>query len=1011
MKRGISMKKRVFVTLLAFCLVAALCVVGAAAEDLPDAVANTITLDRNYTGNLTVASGQDVTLDLNGHTLTNDGSNHTIVVEAGGILTVVDGSAAKTGKVDNINHGKAALVNYGTAYLRGGTFDRSHEAGTLKPYSNGGNSYYTVENYGNMTIYDGVTVQQDGTANGGTTGYFSSLLHNGWQNGNNNTSKRDSVLVIEGGLFSGGLNTVKNDDYGDITINGGTFTNIAQAAMLNWNVAEINGGDFTLNEGTAVSVVLNGYINDSIDKGQLTITGGNFNGNGGDAICTMDNGSSGIGTVEISGGDFTGDINILNVGTADSSVTISGTAKITGNVNNASAKNTLNIEGVTITGNVESTAGSVTVTDSTVTGTVSESAVVINSSVAGQPASDSVPDNVVAVIGGQHFESLEKAIEAANDGDTITLVDDVITDATVIIPDDKALTIVGNGNSIEINHDAGSDTHEKALTLLAPLTLDGVNLTINGYTEGEGHTGDGIQIGANTSDDATLTIQNGSTVTLNGVNNAMVMPGGAGAVVTVSGSQFNLSDIGGNGSNGGTYVFENADVNVNGCASYGFSVYSMTTRGNTTIDISGTGYSAIYGHSTLDFGGNTIVNVDNCGPTVVGDGNQWGYRDAPIQLRRGPEGAESITIGENAVINITNCTDNAGNPINNIYVVAGTTYTNNGGTVNANVVMADAPEGQYSVALVNNGVTLDSRYVDPNYSYSLPNLADRGGSTFAGWRVNGGSVVRGGTVYTITRNTVFTAVWDLIEIPDTYEINVSAGANGEASTSLTNASAGSTVTITATPDEGYRVGAVTVSGPDGRVEVTRVNATTYTFVMPAGGVEIDVSFVEDAALSEPFTDVSEGHWFYEYVAYVYTHGLMEGTSATTFEPDAGMTRAMFWAVLARIDGQSVSGANWLETARAWAMAEGVSDGTAASELVTREQMVTMLYRFAGSPVAGGMALSEFADAGSVSSWASDAMSWALGEGVISGMGGGMLSPQGTATRAQAAAILMRFVEG
>ena len=507
-----------------------------------------------------------------------------------------------------------------------------------------------------------------------------------------------------------------------------------------------------------------------------------------------------------------------------------------------------------------------------------------------------------------------------------------------------------------------------------------------------------------------VTIRNSSNVSLQGVNNAMVMPGGAGAKVTVSNSSFNLYNIGGNGSNGGTYVFENAEVNVNGCASYGFSVYSMTTRGNTTIDISGTGYSAIYGHSTLDFGGNTIVNVDNCGPTVVGDGNQWGYRDAPIQLRRGPEGAESITIGENAVINITNCTDNAGNPINNIYVVAGTTYTNEG-TVNANVVMDEAPEGQYSVARVNNGVTLDSRYVDPNYSYSLPNLADRGGSTFAGWRVNGGSVVPGGTVYTITRNTVFTAVWDLIEIPDTYEINVEAGANGEASTSLTNASAGSTVTITATPDEGYRVGSVTVSGPDGRVEVTRVNATTYTFVMPEGAVDVTVRFEEANALSEPFTDVSEGHWFYEYVAYVYTHGLMEGTSATTFEPDAGMTRAMFWAVLARIDGQSVSGANWLETARAWAMAEGVSDGTAASELVTREQMVTMLYRFAGSPVAGGMALSEFADAGSVSSWASDAMSWALGEGVISGMGGGMLSPQGTATRAQAAAILMRFVEG
>ena len=313
------------------------------------------------------------------------------------------------------------------------------------------------------------------------------------------------------------------------------------------------------------------------------------------------------------------------------------------------------------------------------------------------------------------------------------------------------------------------------------------------------------------------------------------------------------------------------------------------------------------------------------------------------------------------------------------------------------------------VTFIVDGKQYDVRVVNDGKSTVLP-ILKRSGYEFHGWR-SGNRVFDGGETVPVYNNMTFTALWSMIEIPDTYAISVNSTANGEVDVSLNNASAGSVITITATPDEGYRVGAVTVSGPDGRVDVERVDATTYTFVMPAGGVEIDVSFVEDAALSEPFTDVSEGHWFYEYVAYVYTHGLMEGTSATTFEPDAGMTRAMFWAVLARIDGQSVSGANWLETARAWAMAEGVSDGTAASELVTREQMVTMLYRFAGSPVAGGMALSEFADAGSVSSWASDAMSWALGEGVISGMGGGMLSPQGTATRAQAAAILMRFVEG
>lgn len=986
------MKRRIFATLLAFCLVASLCVVGAAAEDLPDADDNTITLDRDYTGNLTVASGEDVTLDLNGHTLTNDGSNHTIVVEAGGTLTVVDDSADKTGKVDNTSHGKAALVNYGTAYLRGGTFDRSHEAGTLEPsYSNGGNSYYTVENYGTMTIYDGVTVQQDGTANGGTTGYFSSLLHNGWQNGNNNASKLDSVLVIEGGLFSGGLNTVKNDDYGDITINGGTFTNIAQAAMLNWNVAEINGGDFTLNEGTAVSVVLNGYINDSMDKGQLTITGGNFNGNGGDAICTMDNGSGGIGTVEISGGDFTGDINILNVGTADSSVTISGTAKITGNVNSASAKNTLNIEGVIITGNVESTAGSVTVTDSTVTGTVSGSAVVINSSVAGQPASDSVPGNVVAVIGGQHFESLEAAIAAAEDGNTIDLVADA--KPTDIVKITKSVIISGNGHEIDMtpaDGDRGKTLEIGERNSTNTVTLDGVILNISDTDKG-----DAIDVWS------TLKIVD-SQIDIRNVQSGLVLQGGIDAVVNVDNSSITMDKLHGNGSNGGTWnISNNSVISISNCVDHGLSTEVLKVE-DSTVTISGAREMAIFA-GKLDVLGNSVINVTESGKELPKTGYA-GLYNSPVQVKA-TDGAY-LNVDDGAVINLYNNTGRNG-ANDTIYLPEGSTLTNDG-TINATVVVPEE-SNMNVVTFIVDGKQYDVRVVNDGESTVLP-ILKRSGYEFHGWR-SGNRVFDGGEKVTVYNNMTFTALWSMIEIPDTYAISVNSTANGEVDVSLNNASAGSVITITATPDEGYRVGAVTVSGPDGRVDVERVDATTYTFVMPAGGVEIDVSFVEDAALSEPFTDVSEGHWFYEYVAYVYTHGLMEGTSATTFEPDAGMTRAMFWAVLARIDGQSVSGANWLETARAWAMAEGVSDGTAASELVTREQMVTMLYRFAGSPVAGGMALSEFADAGSVSSWASDAMSWALGEGVISGMGGGMLSPQGTATRAQAAAILMRFVEG
>ncbi len=240
----------------------------------------------------------------------------------------------------------------------------------------------------------------------------------------------------------------------------------------------------------------------------------------------------------------------------------------------------------------------------------------------------------------------------------------------------------------------------------------------------------------------------------------------------------------------------------------------------------------------------------------------------------------------------------------------------------------------------------------------------------------------------------------LINIPDTYDIELIAGEGGEASTSLTNASAGSTVTVSVTPDEGYELDYITVDGE-------RIDGTSFT--MPGHDVTVRVYFKEIGA-AMPFVDVAAGAWYYDAVSYVWSNGLMEGTSATTFEPDTGMTRAMVWAVLARMDGQSVSGASWMETARSWAMSEGVSDGTDPNSLITREQLATMLYRYAGSPAVTGNGISAFTDAASVSSWAVDAMNWALEQGIITGMGDGTLSPQGTATRAQAAAMLMRFVE-
>ena len=162
-------------------------------------------------------------------------------------------------------------------------------------------------------------------------------------------------------------------------------------------------------------------------------------------------------------------------------------------------------------------------------------------------------------------------------------------------------------------------------------------------------------------------------------------------------------------------------------------------------------------------------------------------------------------------------------------------------------------------------------------------------------------------------------------------------------------------------------------------------------------------------LTEPFIDVNENDWFYDAVVYVYNEGMMSGVEADVFSPDGSMTRAMFWTVLARIDGADTSGGlEWYSAAQKWAISEGVSDGTEPNALITREQLATMLWRYAGEPE-GNSTLDGFTDSGSVSYWAYDALVWAVENGIVTGMGDGILAPQGTATRAQAATMFMRYM--
>lgn len=252
-------------------------------------------------GALTIPENTTVSINLNNHKLTNKDGNHTIVNN--GALTITG-----RGTVDNVSNGTAALYNNAgaTATLNGGTYTRSKEAGKSADNS-GGNSYYTLKNFGTMTINPGVTVNQGADGNG----KYSSLIANGWYDGSTQgqDAKEPAVqnggakMTINGGTFNGGLNTIKNDDYGTLTINSGTFQNYAQHAFFNANVATINGGTF-VNDGTRGVIYTYAKWNDTYGKGTLDINGGIFV-NKGTSIIEK---SATNATVNITGGVFSSQV-------------------------------------------------------------------------------------------------------------------------------------------------------------------------------------------------------------------------------------------------------------------------------------------------------------------------------------------------------------------------------------------------------------------------------------------------------------------------------------------------------------------------------------------------------------------------------------------------------------------------------------------------------------------------------------------------------------------------------
>ena len=312
----------------------------------------------------------------------------------------------------------------------------------------------------------------------------------------------------------------------------------------------------------------------------------------------------------------------------------------------------------------------------------------------------------------------------------------------------------------------------------------------------------------------------------------------------------------------------------------------------------------------------------------------------------------------------------------------------------------------------------------------------RSGYTFDGWTsadgvtfANAGSAQ---TTFTMPDKAVtVTANWKKNSgggsSYDYYTITASAGTGGSISPSgSVSVREDTDKTFTITPDSGYHISDVLVDGKS-------VGAVaSYTFDNVRRSHTIEATFAKgNPATGNPFTDVHPDDWFYDHVMFVYQNGLMNGTSATTFSPNEAATRAQVAVIFYRMAGspavtgdspftdvENGPGTAWYYNAVLWAQQNGIVSGYGDGTFhpgtnITREQLAVIFYNYAklkGYDVSAVNDLSGFTDAGDVSDWALPAMRWAVGNGIMGGYGDGILGPQGTATRAQVAAMLRRFIE-
>ena len=827
----------------------------------------------------------------------------------------------------------------------------------------------------------GVTI--DGSANNyeiKATGTGTNCQHVFLVQANNVTI---SNLEIDGGGFArSGIQAwgnVQNLNLNNVTSN----NNYGYGVLVN------NGASVTANNLIAHS---NGWGGVNVDaqsaKSSFTMIGGDLTNNGAENVISivLDSGELGENTVSLTGGKYDAvmtntpdtDNNNAERSQGKNNVTINGATVGTISLNGTGTDKVDIINNATVneivSGRTDSAKPAITVTGSTVEkiDTSDFELKANDSEINGSDQTDSV-----AKVGDQYFDTLQAAIDAAEAS---------TTDKTVTLLKDVSVSAAGHVNN------------QGAITITGNITLDGngKEITITGVT-GEASTRP-----------SAINIQSGADVTL---KNLDVDSNGAKHGLNINGAgTVNLEDVEIMNSAWYAIVCNSSKLTVNGLYTHnnqwGVNVDKGSTATFTSANITET-YSVVVGESETT---KTEVNFNGGTYNTI----QVKVSNTDINFNRGTFKNIEVISGKTPDISVqggTFTTAVASSYVDTDYVAynrtTGYTYTDSLSTA-----MNAAGQNGTVDYVAGNGwdVTL---YYDKDHVVTLE-VADEGiiylpsgyfdGKHIEGWDERYDGNDKPGAKVTVERDMYFTVILRNGQYNIVIDDDIK---HGDVSTDVSSADKGATVYIYVDPDIGYVLDDLDVYygyRNQYSVNVKFVRTGVYSFIMPGNNVYITATFRYE---SLPFTDVNRSQWFYDEVYYVYTNGMMEGDSATTFNPDGRMTRAMFWAVLGHIDGATITGNDWAEEARAWAMREGVSDGTNPNDYVTREQMVTMLWRYAGEKN-GSASLVRYTDADKISSYAVEAMRWAIGNGIIEGMTSTTLEPQGTATRAQCAAIFMRF---